>query len=68
MCFDDELRGCGLETYTTLDANDGVAHIGITTDGIRGTNLLDFLDGFHAIVIFLSVDTNDLALFKLNLQ
>ena len=66
--LDDQLRSSGLKTYTTLDTDDGVTHIGITTDGIRGTDLLDLLDSLHLVIEMLSIHGHDLSLLKLDLQ
>ena len=67
MGLDDEFGCCCLETYTTLDAYDGVAYVGIAADGVRGTNLLNLLDSLDLVVKVLTVDTNDLTLLKLYL-
>ena len=68
MSLDDEFRCCGFKAYTPLDTDDSVAHVGITANGIGGTNFLYLLDGFHAVGELLAVDTNDFALVELNLQ
>ena len=68
VCLDNELRSSSLEAYTALDADDGIAHVGVAADGVAGTNLLNLLDGFDAVVELLAVDTDDLTLFELNLQ
>ena len=68
MCLDDQFRSCSLEAYTPLDADDGVANVGIAPDGIRSTNLLYLLDGLDTVVELLTVYTNNLTLFELNLQ
>ena len=43
--LDDQFRCGGFEAHTTLDADDGVAYIGITANSVGGTDLLDLLDG-----------------------
>ena len=68
VCLDDELGGCSLETYTALDANDSITHVGITTNGIRSTNLLNFLDGLDVVVELLTIHSHNLTLLELNLQ
>ena len=68
MRFDNELRGCSLEAYATLNTDDGVAHVGITTDGIRSTNLLDLLDGLNLIIELFTIDSHDLTFLESNLQ
>ncbi len=68
MCLDDELRCCGLEAHASLDADDGVAHVGIAADGIRGTNLLNALYGADAVVEVLAVHTHYLTLLERYLQ
>ena len=68
MGLDDELGCSGLKTYTTLDADDSVTHVGIAADGVAGTNLLNLLDGFDLVIKLLAIDGNNLALVKGNLQ
>ena len=43
-------------------------NVGIASNGIRSTNLLDLLDGLDTVVELLTINTNNLALFELNLQ
>ena len=64
MGFDDEFGSGGLEAYTSLDADDGVAHVGIAANGIGGTNLLNLLDGSHLIVIRFIVHGYNLTLVE----
>lgn len=68
VSLDDELRSCSLESYTTLDADDGVTHVAVSTDGVRSANLLNLLDGSHLIIKLLSVDSYDFTLLEGNLQ
>ena len=68
VCLDNQLRSCCLETYATLDADDGVAHVGIATDSVRCTNFLDLLDGLNLIVELLVVNSYYLTLVESNLQ
>ena len=68
VSFDDELRSCSLESYTTLDADDGVTHVAVATDGVRSTNLLNLLDGSNLIIKLLAVDSHNLTLLEGNLQ
>ena len=68
VSLDDEFRSCGLEGYTTFDADDGITHITVTTDGIAGANLLNLLDGFDFIIKMLIIDSYDLSLLESNLQ
>ena len=68
MSLDDEFRCSGLEAHAALDADDGVAHVGVAADGVGGTNLLNLLDGFNFIVEVLTVDADYLTLLELNLQ
>ena len=68
MCLDNQFRSSSLESYTALDTDNGVAHIGITSDGIAGTNLLNLLDSLYTISEFLTVYTHYLTFLELNLQ
>ena len=68
MSLDDEFRGSSLKAHTALNADDGVAHIAVTANGIAGSYLLDFLNGLHLVVERLSVDGHNLTLFEGNLQ
>ena len=68
VSLDDEFRSCGLEGYTTFDADDGITHITVTTDGIAGANLLNLLDGFDLIIKMLIIDSHDFSLLEGNLQ
>ena len=68
VCTDDEHGCCCLETYTPLDAYDGVAHMAVTTDGVCGANLLNGLDGLNLIFIASAVDGYQLTLFETELQ
>ena len=68
MSLDDELRSCSLESYTTLDTDDGVTHVAVATDGVRSTNLLNLLDGCNLIIKLLAVDSHNLTLLEGNLQ
>ena len=68
VCLDNQFRSSSLESYTALDTDNGVAHIGITSDGIAGTNLLNLLDSLYTISEFLTVYTHYLTFLELNLQ
>ena len=68
VSLDDELRSCSLESYTTLDTDDGVTHVAVATDGVRSTNLLNLLDGCNLIIKLLAVDSHNLTLLEGNLQ
>ena len=68
MSLDDKLWSCCLEADTTLDANDGIADIAVTANGIAGTNLFDLLDSLDLIVEVLAIDSIDFSFLKCNLQ
>ena len=68
VSLDDELRSCSLESYTTLDTDDGITHVAVATDGVRSANLLNLLDGSHLIIKLLAVYSHDLTLLEGNLQ
>ena len=68
MSLDDKLRSSSLETYATLDADNGVAYVGIAANGIRGTDLLDLLNGLDLVIELLTVDGSDLTFLEGNLQ
>ena len=68
VSLDDELRSCSLESYTTLDTDDGVTHVAVATDSVRSTNLLNLLDGCNLIIKLLAVDSYNLTLLEGNLQ
>ena len=68
VSLDDELRSCSLESYTTLDTDDGITHVAVATDGVRSTNLLNLLDGSNLVIKLLAVDRHDLTLLEGNLQ
>ena len=52
---DDEHGGCCLEAYTALDADNGVAHVAVTTDGVGCANLFNSLNGSNLVVVTLAV-------------
>ena len=66
--LDDELGGGCLKAHTTLDADDGVAHVEVAAYGVGGAYLLNLLDGGNLVVKLLAVDGGYLALLKGNLQ
>ena len=68
MSTDDEHGSSGLEAHATLDADDGVAHMTVATDGVAGAYLLDLLYGLYLIVELLSVDGADFSLLEANLE
>ena len=68
MVLDNELRGSGLKTDATLNADNGITHIGIAADGVGGTYLFNLLNGFNLVSEFLAIDTDNLTFLKLNLQ
>ena len=67
MSLDDKLRSGSLETYTALDADNGVAHVAVAADGIRGSYFFYLLDGSNLVVEFLVVDSYNLTLLEGNL-
>ena len=68
MGFDDKLRSGCLKPYTPLDTNDGVAHVSVAADGVRSTNLLNFLNGGNLVVECFVVDCHYLALVECDFQ
>ena len=68
MGLDNQFGSSSLETYTALDAYDGVAYVGIASNSIRCTNLLNLLDGFHFVCVLFAIDGNNLTFIEGNLQ
>ena len=68
MCLDDKFGGSGLEAYATFDADDGVAHIAVASDGVRSTNLFYLLYGGNLVVKLLAIYSHNLALLEGDLQ
>ena len=68
VCTNDEHGGCCLETYTALDADDGVAHMAITADSVGCANLLNCLDSLNLVLVACAVDRNEFALLETELQ
>ena len=68
MSLNNQFRSSGLETYATLNADDGVTHVGITSNSVRSTDLLYFLDGLDPVVKVLAIHANNFAFLELNLQ
>ena len=68
VCTNDEHRSCSLETYTTLDADDGITYVTVATYGVCGTNLFDSLNSLDLIVVLLSVYTTEFALLETKFQ
>ena len=67
MSLDNQFRSGGLKSHTTLDTDDGIAHVAIATNGIRSTNLFNLLDGGNLIIKLLTVDGHDLTFLEGNL-
>ena len=67
MSLDNQFRSGGLKSYTTLDTDDGIAHVAVTSNSIGSTNLLNFLDGGNLIIKLLAVDGHDLTFLEGNL-
>ena len=68
MSLDNQFRSGGLETYTTLDADNRVAYVSVTANGIAGTNLLNLLDSLNLIVELFTIDGNNLTLVESDFQ
>ena len=68
MCLDNQFGSCSLETYAPLDADNGIAYVGIAANGVRGTNLLNLLDGLDLVIEVLAVNTDYLTLLELDFQ
>ena len=68
VCTDDKHRSGSLETYATLDADDGVAYVAVTTDAVSSADFLNSLDGLYLVVIFCSVDRYQFTLLETELQ
>ena len=68
MSLDDELRGCSLKAHTSFDADNGVAHVCVASDGVRSSNLLYLLNGGYLVVKLLVVDSNNLTLVECYFQ
>lgn len=60
MRFDDDHRGGSLETYTALDADDGIAHMHVTADRIGSGHSLQGLDRRNAVIETFAVEPNEL--------
>lgn len=56
------------KAYTSLNTNNRIADIAVTSDAVSGTYLFYLLDGFDLIVKLLSVDRDNLAFLKFYLQ
>ena len=64
MRLDDQFGSGSLKAHTSLDAYDGIAHVGIATNGVRGPYLFYLLDGSHLVVEVLIVHSHNLALVE----
>ena len=64
MCSDNHHRTCCLEAHAALDANDGIAHVNVTTDAPGSSDSLYSLDCSHLVVEVLAVHAAYLALVK----
>ena len=47
MCVEDDKWCCGLKSYASLDADDGVSDVDVTADTERTCNIAYSLDNFH---------------------
>ena len=54
-----------LESHASLDSDDGVSHVHVTADSVRGCDFLHCLDGLHAVGVFPSVHPYQRALGEL---
>ena len=68
MCCDDQHRSGRLEAYTSLDTDDRIAYVHVTTDTVCRTNLLDLLDRRDLILEHLAIHGIDLTLLKLDAE
>ena len=62
--FYNQFGRCGLEAHTPLDADDGVAHVEVASDGVRCPYFLYLLYGGYLVVKLLTVYGHDFALLK----
>ena len=68
MCADDEHWSCSFETHTSLDADDGVAHMAVAANGVCGTDFFHLLNGFDFIVEFFAVHTAQFTFLETEFQ
>ena len=68
MGFDDKFRSCSLEAYPTLDADDSVADVCITTYCIACADLFDFLYCLNLVIKLLIIDGNDFSFVESYLE
>ena len=68
VCTDDEHRSGSLETYTTLNADDSVAHVAVTPDAVSSTNLFHCLNGGNLVIVVLAVHRAKLTLLEAQFQ
>ena len=54
-----------LESHAPLDSDNGVSHVHVAADSVRGCYFLDCLDGLHAVGVFPAVHPYQRALGKL---
>ena len=47
VSLDDDERCCSLETYSPLDADDGVSDVDVTSDSERSCHVSDGLDDLY---------------------
>ena len=65
MRRDDEHRCSSLKAHTTFDTDDGVTHVHVASYAVRRSNLFNSLNSLYAIIVGLSVHTNQFAILKL---
>src|SRR5574344_1121318 len=68
VSLNDQLWCGSLKTDTAFNADDCITDVTVTSDTVGGANLFYLLDGFDLIIKLLSVDRDNLALFKFYLQ
>ena len=68
MSANDEHGRSRLEAHTTLDANDGIAHVAVASDSESCTDFLDLLDGFYFVVELLAVHRAQFSLLETELE
>ena len=64
MRSDDKHRSCRFEAYTSLDSDNGVTHMHITSDSIWRRDGFYRLYSFHLIVEFISVHADYLTFIE----
>ena len=64
VCTNNQGRSCSFKTYTSLNANNGVTHMHVTTYTISRTNLFHLANGSNRVVIAFTINSLKFTLFK----